>query len=275
MQVVAETAKSPVVEITILFSATVWLLVKVNVFAALVVPSVCVAYVAVAGVSVAGMMPVPDRGTVCGLSAALSVKVSAPVSAPSTVGVKFTFTVHLAPAARVVPHVLAEIAKLPLGAMLLIFSVPVPLLVNVTVFAALVVLMTTLPKLKLAGDRVTMGGPLTLNVAVTDSDAFMVIEHAPVPVHAPLQPTKVEPEAGLSVRFTTAPLSKYALHAPGHVIPPGLLVTVPDPVPARVTVRSSDVGVVTVNVVRRWRLPPGVVTAIFPVLAPVGTMAVL
>ena len=33
VQVVAETAKSPVVEITILSSSTVWLLVRVNVFA--------------------------------------------------------------------------------------------------------------------------------------------------------------------------------------------------------------------------------------------------
>ena len=38
-QVLAETAKSPVVEIAMPVSATVWLLVRVNVFAALVVPT--------------------------------------------------------------------------------------------------------------------------------------------------------------------------------------------------------------------------------------------
>ena len=43
VQVVAETAKSPVVEIAMPVSATVWLLVKVNVFAALVVPTFCAA----------------------------------------------------------------------------------------------------------------------------------------------------------------------------------------------------------------------------------------
>lgn len=43
VQVVAETAKSPVVEIAMPVIATVWSLVKVNVFAALVVPTVCAA----------------------------------------------------------------------------------------------------------------------------------------------------------------------------------------------------------------------------------------
>ena len=43
VQVVAETEKSPVVEITIPVSATVSLLDKVNVFGALVVPTVCTA----------------------------------------------------------------------------------------------------------------------------------------------------------------------------------------------------------------------------------------
>ena len=41
VQVVADTAKSPVVEIAMLVSVTVWLLVRVNFFAALVVPTVC------------------------------------------------------------------------------------------------------------------------------------------------------------------------------------------------------------------------------------------
>jgi hypothetical protein len=43
VQVVAEIAKSPVVEIAMPVIATVWSLVKVNVFAALVVPTFCAA----------------------------------------------------------------------------------------------------------------------------------------------------------------------------------------------------------------------------------------
>ena len=41
VHVVADTAKSPLVEIATIVSATVWLLVKVKVFAKLVVPTVC------------------------------------------------------------------------------------------------------------------------------------------------------------------------------------------------------------------------------------------
>lgn len=155
VQVFADTAKSPVVEIAMLFSATVWLFVRVNVFGALVVPTVCATYVAVAGVSFAGTTPVPESDTVCGLLGALSVNVRVPVREPNTVGVKVTFTMHLAPTGRVVPHVLEDMAKMPLVAMLLMFSVAAPLLVNVTVLAALVVLMTTFPKLNEVGDSVT------------------------------------------------------------------------------------------------------------------------
>ncbi len=41
VQVVADTAKSPLVEIAMFSRLTLWLLVRVNVFAALVVPTVC------------------------------------------------------------------------------------------------------------------------------------------------------------------------------------------------------------------------------------------
>jgi hypothetical protein len=49
---------------------------------------------------------VPERFTTCGLVSALSVKVSAPVAAPATVGENVTPTVQLLPAATLVPHVL-------------------------------------------------------------------------------------------------------------------------------------------------------------------------
>jgi hypothetical protein len=53
VQVVVETAKSPVVEITMPVSATVCSLVRVNTFAGLLVPTVSVANVALAGVNLA------------------------------------------------------------------------------------------------------------------------------------------------------------------------------------------------------------------------------
>jgi hypothetical protein len=43
-------------------------------------------------------------------------------------------------------------------------------------------------------------------VAVTDFAAFMVTVHVAVPVHAPLQPVKVEPAAAVAVSVTAAPL---------------------------------------------------------------------
>ncbi len=63
-QVVVETLKCPVVEIAMPVSGTLCLLASVNTLAALVVFTVCAAYVALAGVSVAGTVPVPVNGTV-------------------------------------------------------------------------------------------------------------------------------------------------------------------------------------------------------------------
>jgi len=76
--------------------------------------------------------PVPLSDTCCGLAAALSVKVIAPVSVPAAAGVKVTEIVQLALAARLVPQVLAS-AKLPEAAMPLIESAPAPVFVKVIV----------------------------------------------------------------------------------------------------------------------------------------------
>lgn len=76
-----------------------------------------------------------------------------------------------------------------------------------------------------------------LNVAVTVSAAFIVTEHVPVPEHpAPLQPANTDPDAGAAVSVTFVPPVKLAEHPFPQVIPAGLLVTVPAPVPANVTV---------------------------------------
>ncbi len=44
-----------------------------------------------------------------------------------------------------------------------------------------------------------------LNVAVTVLFPSIVTVHVPVPLHVPLQPPKVEPEAGVAVRVTDVP----------------------------------------------------------------------
>jgi hypothetical protein len=167
VHVVVETLKSPVVAITMLVSATLWLFFSVNVFGKLVVPTVCNAYVALIGVNVTGAMPVPDSGTVCGLFAALSVIVMLPVRNPSWVGVNVTLIMQFAPAASVLPQgfVLVAAAKSPLITMLLIFSVELPVFATVTLLAVVVVPTTVLANTSAVGVSVTTG-PLAVTVRV-------------------------------------------------------------------------------------------------------------
>lgn len=75
-----------------------------------------------------------------------------------------------------------------------------------------------------------------LNVAVTVALAVGVTTHDPVPLQPPDQPANVEPVLGAAVRVTGVPLAKLAVHVVPQLIPVGLLVTVPVPVPALCTV---------------------------------------
>jgi hypothetical protein len=77
----------------------------------------------------------------------------------------------------------------------------------------------------------------TLKVAVTDLSEFIVkVQVLLVPEQSPDQPAKVEPESAVAVRVTVVPEAKYATHSDPQLIPAGLLVTVPDPVPVLETV---------------------------------------
>jgi hypothetical protein len=112
-----------------------------------------------------------------------------------------------------------------------------------TIVPLLKVAEQVLPQLRPAGLLVTVPVPVPaletarvnseagwgLNVAVQVPSAFMVIEPLVQPV--PLQPAKVEPEAGVAVRVTTVPLLKVAEHERPQLMPAGLLVTAPFPVP--------------------------------------------
>jgi hypothetical protein len=71
---------------------------------------------------------------------------------------------------------------------------------------------------------------------VTEAAAVRVTAQVLVPVQAPDQPANVEPEAAVAVSVTAVPLAKLALHVGAQLIPEGLLVTVPVPVPALWTV---------------------------------------
>jgi hypothetical protein len=64
----------------------------------------------------------------------------------------------------------------------------------------------------------------------------MVTKQVPVPAHpAPDHPLKLDPVPGVAVRVTWLPKAKFAEHVAPQVMPAGDEVTVPDPVPALVT----------------------------------------
>jgi len=71
--------------------------------------------------------------------------------------------------------------------------------------------------------------------------AFIAIEQAPVPVHAPLQPMKAEPLAGVSLKLTWVPAPKLAVHVPEEQFMPfGELFTFPLPETVTERVYNGD-----------------------------------
>ena len=122
--------------------------------------------------------------------------------------------------------------------------------VRVTLAFWLKLAVQVVPQLMPAGLLVTVPAPVpdlvmanaigtALKVAVTLFAAFMVtVQVLAVPLQAPDQPEKAEPALGAAVRVTLAFRLKLAEQAVPQVMRVGELVTVPDPVPALVTVNS-------------------------------------
>ena len=78
-------------------------------------------------------------------------------------------------------------------------------------------------------------------VAVTAWSELIVTVHVPVPQHPPPdQPVKLEPDPGEAVSVTTAPDAKLCEQTLGQAIPPP--ETLPEPAPARLTVRPCAGG---------------------------------
>jgi hypothetical protein len=65
---------------------------------------------------------------------------------------------------------------------------------------------------------------------------FIVTVQTLSPEQAPLQPAKNDPWAAATVSLTFVPEAKAALQVGLQLIPAGVLVTVPEPVPATATV---------------------------------------
>jgi hypothetical protein len=159
-------------------SAEVPTFVRVTLFGALTEPTLRVPNATAVADSFT-CVPVPVRGIVYGLPAALSTMVTEPLKGPDVSGRKVTEIVQVAPAANEVPQVWVW-TKLPATAIDVIPNGPVPALRSVTIFAALVVLMSWTAKDSDAGERFTTpaetpvplsaircGLPLALSVRVT------------------------------------------------------------------------------------------------------------
>jgi hypothetical protein len=118
--------------------------------------------------------------------------------------------------------------------------------VSVTAVLARYVAVHVDPQLTPAGTLITVPAPLpakltvtvlvfAVNVAVTLADALPPSVQVPVPVQPPLQPANVDPVAAVAVNVTDVPAKYVALHVGPQLIPAGLLLTPPAPVPARLT----------------------------------------
>jgi hypothetical protein len=91
----------------------------------------------------------------------------------------------------------------------------------------------------------------SVNVAVTAVLALTVTVQAAVPVHAPLQPLKVEPVTGVAVKATCVPVATDSEHVVPQAMPAGELVTFPLPVPLFVTDRVAVADAVAVPLTLR------------------------
>ncbi len=76
----------------------------------------------------------------------------------------------------------------------------------------------------------------SVKLAVTSrASSIVTVQAGAVPVQAPLQPEKTDPDAACAVSVTDVPAAKSAEHAWPQSIPAGLEVTVPAPSPVWAT----------------------------------------
>jgi hypothetical protein len=90
-------------------------------------------------------------------------------------------------------------------------------------------------------DLETVNKGFRMNVAVTDLSPFIVTVHVRLmPLQAPVHPPNVEvAEFGAAVSITLVPCVYGSLQSVPQLIPEGLLVTVPWPLPDFETVRTG------------------------------------
>ena len=107
-----------------------------------------------------------------------------------------------------------------------------------------------------------------MNVAVTVDAAVTVTAQEPVPEQAPLQPAKDEPAAGAAVSVTVVPEVTDCEHVAPQLIPDGIPVTVPEPLPPLVTDRVGVVPPVADPLTAREIVSPPAVKFTLPANVP-------
>lgn len=115
--------------------------------------------------------PVPFNVMLCGEPVALSVIVMAAVTEVIELAVKLTDSMHLAPAATLVPHVLLCVkppGSAPVTPTLMFPRVAFPIFVSVTVCAAEVV-PTGVPNVSTFAERLTAGAGIAIPFPFSDS----------------------------------------------------------------------------------------------------------
>jgi hypothetical protein len=203
-----------------------------------------------------GPRPVPLNGTVCGLPAASSVIVSSPLRVPPPWGEKVTETTQLIVGLSDAGHVLDE--KSPVVLIPPMLSVSVPVLVNVTVLAALVVPTACDPKLRLVGliertgatpvpaSEITCGLPAAFSVTVS------VPLLAPIAVGVKVMLTRQLDKGAIVVQLTLATAKSPDAVALAIVIGSGPLLNTATSsealvTPTRLLPKFSDVGLTSIG----------------------------
>ena len=88
---------------------------------------------------------------------------------------------------------------------------------------------------------------INVKVAVTVWAAFIVTAQLPVPEQPPpAQPAKLEPVAAVALNVTLVPEVKFEVQVLPQLIPAGLLVTMPEPVPFALTESENVLEVIPV-----------------------------
>ena len=214
----------------VLLSTTVW--------GALDVPTAWLEKVRDVGArETAGAAPVPVRPTVCGVLLASSLMVTVPVMLPGVVGEKVTVMVQLAPGPRELPQLLV-CAKLWETLIEEIVMMKPPELLSVTVWGALVVPESWVPKARLIGSSSAAGGLTPLPVRLISWLLIVALSlMVMVPVLAP-GPRPAGAGVGLGLNVTVKV----------HVVPGGTLTPVQLSVVIAQSFRSTGIGAGTEGV---------------------------